>query len=483
MMIEKMRQAFPEEEFPGDNGFYSGYMDRWQDIYEGRPKWREVKRAGLNRGTVRQMNMLNTAKILCDEFSHKCFAEQVDITCGAKEYDDFILDFLCREGFWKNIPRLLSSAFAQGGCVLREYISSGKVKLSYVEGRQFYPLKWDNRDITEGIFGTASAKGKYYYTLFEKHSVKDDDILVECFLFKSSDPNALGDQVAVSELYPDMGDTFTYAIDTPLFQYFKPDFPNNIPLELPLGISCFANCEDTLKALDVAFDSFAREFILGKKRIIVPSSCIRTVVNPETGKTERYFDADDEVYQALKCDEDKDLKITDNTVTLRIQEHVDGINALLNILCFQVGLSPGSLSFDKAGGVKTATEVVSEENKTAVTIRCQKNLLVEFIEGMCRAVLKLAQITGEVPRGDFEVTVAFKDSVVIDDNTLIANNISLVTAGLKSKISAIMEVMKCDEEAAKRELERINAESAVLGVSDGDGFVASGGDAGDKGTV
>lgn len=215
----------------------------------------------------------------------------------------------------------------------------------------------------------------------------------------------------------------------------------------------------------------------------MPSSCIRTVVNPETGKTERYFDSDDEVYQALKCDEDKELKITDNTVELRISEHVDGINALLNILCFQVGLSPGSLSFDKAGGVKTATEVVSEENKTAVTIRCQKNLLVEFIEEMCRAVLRLAMITNEVPQGDFEVTVAFKDSVVIDDNTLIQNNINLVAAGLKSKISAIMEIMKCDEEAARRELERINAESAVLGVSDGDGFVASGGDAGDEGTV
>ena len=208
----------------------------------------------------------------------------------------------------------------------------------------------------------------------------------------------------------------------------------------------------------------------------MPSSCIRTVVNPETGKTERYFDADDEVYQALKCDEDKELKITDNTVELRISEHVDGINALLNILCFQVGLSPGSLSFDKAGGVKTATEVVSEENKTAVTIRCQKNLLVEFIEEMCRAVLRLAMITGEVPHGDFEVTVAFKDSVVIDDNTLIQNNINLVTTGLKSKVSAIMEVMKCDEEAAKRELEKINAESAVLGVSDGEGFAPLGSD-------
>ena len=460
-MIKKMQQAFPHERMPSDGGFYNR-IDEWQAVYEGRPEWRTVKRAGLNRGTERLMNMLNTAKILCDEFARKCFAEQVDITCGSEVYDKFILDFLCREGFWKNIPQLLSSAFAQGGCALREYIDYGKVKLSYVEGRQFYPLKWDNQTVLEGIFGTLSAREDYYYTMFEKHSVKDAKILVECFLFKSADPNELGDRVPISELYPDMADTFSYPVDTPLFQYFKPDFPNNIPTELPLGISCFANCEDTLKALDVAFDSFAREFILGKKRIIVPSSCIRTVVNPETGKTERYFDTDDEVYQALRCDEEKDLKITDNTVELRISEHVDGINALLNILCFQVGLSPGALSFDRAGGIKTATEVVSEENKTAVTIRCQKNLLAEFIEEMCRVVLRLAMETGEVPRGEFEVTVAFKDNVVIDDNTLIDNNIKLVSAGLKSKLSAIMEVLKCDEEAAKRELEKIKNESSVV---------------------
>ena len=164
-----------------------------------------------------------------------------------------------------------------------------------------------------------------------------------------------------------------------------------------------------------------------------------------------------------------------------MQEHVDGINALLNILCFQVGLSPGALSFDRAGGVKTATEVISEENKTAITIRCQKNLLVEMIEDMCRAVLSLAMETGEVSRGDFEVTAAFKDSVIIDDNTLIENNINLVSAGLKSKVSAIMEVMKCDEETARAELERINAESAVAGISDGEGF--GGGDMNDEGAV
>ena len=462
MNNDKIKQAFPGERFPEDGGYYAK-IDLWQRIYEGEPEWMKVNRAGLGKGGKRRMNMLGTAKILCDEFSHKCFGEQVDISCGSEEYDNFIHEFLDREGFWKNLPQLLSKAFAQGGCALREYIDAGKVRLSFVEGACFYPLKWDNRIISEGIFIENSARGKDYYTLFEKHSANGTSVSVEAFLYKSADPNVLGDRVPLTELYPNMeSDTFNYEIRTPLFQYFKPDFSCNIRTELPLGISCFANCCDTLKALDVAFDSFAREFILGKKRIIVPSSCIRTVVNPETGASERYFDADDEVYQALKCDEDKDLKITDNTVALRVQEHVDAINALLNILCFQVGLSPGSLSFDRAGGVKTATEVISEENKTAITIRCQKNLLVELIEGMCKAVLELAMITGEISRGKYEVTAAFKDSVIIDDNTLIDNNIKLVSAGLKSKISAIMEVMKCDEETARKELERIRAEEPVV---------------------
>ena len=181
-----------------------------------------------------------------------------------------------------------------------------------------------------------------------------------------------------------------------------------------------------------------------------------------TGKYVAFVDADDEVYQALKCDDDKALDIKDNTVDLRIQEHVDGINALLNILCFQVGLSAGSLSFDAVQGMKTATEVISQESKTALTIRCQKNLLVEMIQQMIETVLYLAMETGEVKRGTPDVAVGFKDSVIIDDNTMIDNNIKLVSAGLKSKLTAMMEVMKCDEKTAKAELERIRAEEPVM---------------------
>ena len=458
MNVEKLRTAF--EDLPADNGFYSE-IDRWTAVYEGHPAWQTVKKAGLqaNKGGTRQLNSLNVGKVLCDELAHRVFAEQCEITAGREDYDEYLREFLDREGFWRQMPRLLARAFAEGGMVIREYIDGGKVRLDYVEGRSFYPTQWTGKDITGGIFVTQSAKGGFYYTLFERHSFEDGVSRISHRLFRSGTKDNLGEEVPVDLLYE-----FDTAPETsvPQFQYYAPNIANNRDTALPLGISCFANALDTLRSIDIAFDSLVREFILGRKRIIVPSSCIRTVVDPDTGKVEKYFDSDDEVYQALKCDDDKDLKIQDNTMTLRIEEHSQGISTLLNILCFQCGLSAGTLAFDAHSGVKTATEIVSEENKTAVTMRNYKNLLAETIQQTCTAVLELAMATGEISTGDFDIVIGFKDNIIIDDNQLIENNINLVNAGLKSKVSAVMDVLKCDEETARKELERVAEEAAPV---------------------
>ena len=78
MNIDKLKAAY--DDIPSDNGFYQ-CIDRWTAVYEGRPAWKTVKKAGLqaNKGGTRQMNMLNVAKVLCDEMAHRVFAEQVEI--------------------------------------------------------------------------------------------------------------------------------------------------------------------------------------------------------------------------------------------------------------------------------------------------------------------------------------------------------------------------------------------------------------------
>ena len=87
------------------------------------------------------------------------------------------------------------------------------------------------------------------------------------------------------------------------------------------------------------------------------------------------------------------------------------------------------------------------------------NLLTETIETVVHALIQLGVMSGELPAREYSVTVGWNDNIIIDDNTLIDNNIKLVSAGLKSKVRAIMEIQKCDEATAREELARMSEES------------------------
>lgn len=470
MNINAVQQAYPEISIPDIQDFYSDKISLWKNVFENNPPWKKVKRSGLYKKDKRTMNMLNTAKIICDCFSDLTFSEQCEITLSDETYQSYVDKVLENNGFWENISEFISVAYALGGGVVKVFSESNQPKINFVHADKFLPSVWTGKQITEGIFLTVTYKNKFYYTLIEMQKKG----IVEYKLFKSSSVNQIGNPVELSELY-NIPDSSNYKTEVPMFAYFKPAISNNVEYDTPLGISIFANAIDTIKALDIAFDSFAREFVLGKKRIIVPATAIQTVVEPSTGKLVRYFDADDEAFVALKSENDENMKITDNTIALRVEEHVSAINALLNILCFQVGLSAGTLSFDNVQGVKTATEVISQDSKTARTIKSNKNLLTETIETVINAVIAVGVYLNQLPKKKYTVTVGFKDNIVIDDNTLIDNNIKLVQAGLKSKLSAIMEVLKCDEETAQKELEQIAKEQSVTGL-DVDDFMNGGED-------
>ena len=420
--------------------------------------------------------MLNTAKVLVDELSTLCFSEQVEITVNNKNAQKYLHKQLNNNGFWNNIPYFLSRVFTLGTGVIKVFAQDSNPCIDYVSAENFMPLVWNSKEITSGVFQTVTHKGDEIYTLLERHFKDNQGYKIEFKLYCNDNDCSIGEEINLHTLYPNLQPIVIYSnADVKMFSVLKTALDNNVDLTSPLGISVFENATDTLKSLDTAFDSFSREFVLGRKRIIVPSNAIRTVTNPDTGEMEKYFDADDEVYEALKCESEKDLKITDNTMTLRVDEHIKSINSLLNILCFQVGLSAGTLSFTGTEGVKTATEIISRDSKTARTIKNNKNLIAECIESVCYSILNIGVTLGDIKNTDYIVTVGFKDNIIIDDNTMIDNNIKLVQSGLKSKVSAIMEVLKCDEKTAQEELAKIIKEQNVTGVAIDD-FMSSGED-------
>lgn len=132
----------------------------------------------------------------------------------------------------------------------------------------------------------------------------------------------LGFRYPLNEIYPFLNEeTALQGLTASLFAYYRTAVANNIDDNSPLGVSIYANALSTLKALDICYDSFIREFRLGKKRIIVPAQCINTVIDPQTGEARRYFDATNEAYEALSTDNPDALKIQDNSVELRVDEH------------------------------------------------------------------------------------------------------------------------------------------------------------------
>lgn len=84
-------------------------------------------------------------------------------------------------------------------------------------------------------------------------------------------------------------------------------------------------------------------------------------------------------------------------------------------------------------------------------------MIEDVIINMVRAVSFLD--TG----GVVDATVDFDDSIIEDSNTLIDKNIKLVNAGLRSKLTAIMEINKYSESEAMKELKRIKEDNQITG--------------------
>jgi A118 family predicted phage portal protein len=184
----------------------------------------------------------------------------------------------------------------------------------------------------------------------------------------------------------------------------------------------------------------------------------------------RYFDPGDETYEALASDDPEDLKITDNSVELRVEEHVAAINAFLNVLCLQLGFSSNTFSFDSKGGIKTATEVVSENSKTYKTIKTVQNQLRPAVEHLIRNIIDVAilydmewegQKISNLARNGYNINIVFDDGVTQDRQTNLNEGVMLVGAGLLSKYTFLTDPkygQGLTPEQAEAELQRIKAE-------------------------
>lgn len=491
------KDIFELEGVPAFREYYTLFVFVWQAIYKGFYKaWHEVPVVTIKnpKGKTRVIESMNAGKMTCAQMARYCWNERCNIMVSmssAPENDplnEYVHEVLKNNNFGTSFGDLLEKMFALGGGALKEWvevpkdengndIGEGRVKIGYTMASQFVPTAWDNGKVRAGIFINREARDGYYYTVVEWHRWDGTSYRVTNDLYrmpiKAGEPqNILGWWYPLEKVYPLLSpDTTIRDVKDAYFQYVRPFGANFADDNSPLGMSVYASALSSLHTLDIQYDSLQREFVLGKKRIIAPARAMKAAPGVNNGPPQRYFDADDEVWEALATDNPEDLRIVDNSVALRVQEHISGINAALSVLCGQVGFDPGTLSFDATRGLKTATEVISENSKTFGTIKAHENILKDALEAMVRAILDLSVRYGisykgkpvaELVSGGFSVSVKFDDSIVQDRTAEVNEGTMLVGAGLMSRKKFMTDTLGYTPEKADEELAQIAQESKTI---------------------
>ena len=431
------------------------YIDNWLEWYQGNVKtfhnytiYNGKKQVAMKRLT------LNMAKRVCEDWANLLLNEKTDITVGDNHSQEIIHKVLEDCKFWQKGNEGIEKTFALGcgafvvvvdnigineaGAIVDN--SKSKVKVKFVNATKIIPITFEEEEITECAFINVNSE----YTYISIHLKNDQgNYEIHNIKCKGKDNN-----LSFTEEEHTIFDTGN---NLPWFILINPNIANNIDINSPLGISVFANAMDNLKEIDLIWDSYANEFMLGKKRIFVNAK--DWAINTRTGEEYEVFDSNDVVIYQLPEADDGKQSITDNTQTLRVSEHITALQNQLNLFGYKCGLGTEHYKFD-GGGVATATQIVSVNSEMFRNIKKQEILIEDALITLVRTMLyAINTFTSDTVNENAEITIKFDDSIIVDESTERTQDLVDVNAGIMSKVEYRMKWYNEDELTATRKIE------------------------------
>ena len=439
------------------------YQCLWKSWYRGSvADFHYYKEVVAGKEVQLERLTMNMAKKNCEDIAKLLWTEKTKIELDTPEATQRLWNVLDSKenSFTVNFPIFIEKSLALGTGVLIEYTNEeGKTIIDYVLGDVVIPYKFTNSYITGIItisrFSEKSKNKTWYYTHITYHEYDGSIYKTINELYRSDSQTELGKQINFNDRYPNIKQLTEIETDTPRFQIFRPNLANNIDISSPMGISIFANSIDRYKALDMKYDSFFKEFKLGKKRILVDPTAMKASLTTDTeGNVHQvqYFDSNDEAYVGINGMEGQPIKDID--FSLRAQEHIDSINADLNWLSSNLGLGGNFYQFSDRG-LRTATEVISE-NAEAFRTKVHYDIVInDNIYDLVKVICEMESIPYK------SITITPDDSIIEDKNTETLRALQEVAQGIRSKKSYLMDIKGLSEEQAIAELEKIKAETTV----------------------
>lgn len=435
-------------------------VDTWNSWYKGNvAKFHEYTVYNGQHRIKCQRYTLGMAKKVCEDWANLLMNEKVKITLEDKAAQEFVDEVFKENDFEVNMNELQEKGAARGTYAViprivnvnidgnGNVIKGEKIVFDYITADRIFPISWTGRDIKECAFATVVVQGKDKYLYMQIH-VKGENGNYKILnkMFNANNDTLQDAQLADVKGYQNVPETVETNSDKPQFFIGRLNIANNIEDDNPMGISVFANAIDILKGLDIAYDSYVNEFVLGKKRVMVQPSVTKKMDG------ENVFDPNDVTYYVLPEDMTDGSLIQPIDMSLRTPQHQQGIQDQLNLLSAKCGFGEQHYKFDQ-GIVATATQIVSENSEMFRTIKKHEIVLESLLIDLCRAILRLGNTyLGKSLDEKVEISIDFDDSIIEDKDSEFNRALTMLSAGLMRPEEARSIIMNEDIDTAKEAL-------------------------------
>ena len=430
-------------------GMYQGYVREFHDytVYNGKS---ELK--------FRRFSLCMPKKA-SEDWANLLMNEKTDITLGDEASQKVLEDIFEKCHFWKKMNEGVEKAFALGyGAVVVSVdnmtanadgrltvTGNEKINVSFINRTKIRPITVEDDKITECAFIRIGTKK----TTVSVH-IKNEQGNYVIYNFECDGTNE--EQL---NLTPNNMWTFDTMSPLPWFTIIKPNISNNIDVDSPLGVSIFANAVDISKGIDIAFDSLTNEFALGKMRIYV--NIRDRAIDVKTGQEQPVFDSNDVVHYILPESDDGQQMITAVTPQLRVADHQQGLQQLLNLFSYACGFGTEHYKFDGAG-VATATQVISDNSEMFRNIKKHEILIEDALKEIVNAVIYATNtFTNQRMVAGTPIEVKFDDSIIEDKQAEKAADRLDVAMNVMSKAEFRSKWYNEDLATAQRKIDEIDS--------------------------
>lgn len=416
-------------------------LETWYRMYRNDAPWL------TNNGPDRDPNeksvySLNLPAFICSEFARQIMLEMKWSITG-KQGEGGVATENPRSEYLKaefeklisNLRVKLEQGCAAGGMVIKPYPKGGHIHFDFCMDWSMYPVAFDDDgNLSDVIFRDMIIDGKTIYTRLERHRLEhggdSDNVVITQRAFKSTVKDVIGVEIPLTdvpqwaELEPE---ATVQAADGQLFGWYRSPIANSVDPDCPLGASLFDKAKWLIRDADEQYSLIKWEYEGTALAVDVDPLALRPT--PGRDGSMSVPELNQRLFRGVDLGSGENYNIF--SPAIRDASLYNGLNNILMRIEDLCGFSRGTMS-DPNTQARTATELKIQQQRSYATIADNQAALERCLRDVIRVMDKYADIYGLAPKGEYEVSFEWDDSIITDSSQQLSERLTLMNAGVIS---------------------------------------------------